>query len=359
MKTISAGSYAIFFEEKKYKSLENYLKSDTFTTVFILVDSNTKKYCLPLFLSKIPDFLDYQIIEFPAGENFKNIDTCQFVWNQLTLLKADRKSLVFHLGGGMLTDLGGFTAATFKRGIRFVNFPTTLLGMVDASIGGKTGIDFQNLKNQIGLFANPQHLIVDFSYLKTLPKRELYSGFAEIIKYGLSYDIEFWKSLNQHIPYKEEDLKQWIYQSINIKNAIVLQDPNEKGIRKILNYGHTIGHAIESYFLESKDKKDLLHGEAVAAGLLMETYISVKLFNVKECDLNQLEKLLFSYFDKVDFSETDYPYFLQWMQHDKKNIKGEVLFTLLDRLGEAKWNIKVPDTLILEAFDYYRNLKNC
>jgi len=357
MKTIKASTYSIYFQDKQYTSLDEYLKNENYSTIFILVDSNTKKYCLPVFLSKIPSHLDYQIIEIPAGEEFKNLETCQFVWEQLTLFKADRKSIVFHLGGGMLTDLGGFTAATFKRGIKFINFPTTLLGMVDASVGGKTGVDFNHLKNQIGLFANPDLLIVDFSYLKTLPIRELHSGLAEIIKYAITYDLNLWKEMNQTIPFKKAELHKWIYRSIEIKNEIVTQDPKENGIRKILNFGHTIGHAIESYFLESKTKNNLLHGEAVAAGLLMETYLSVKLFEVKETDLKQLEKLIFSYFKKIPFSKKDYSYFSEWMQHDKKNINGEVLFCLLKRIGNSKWQVKVPENLILEAFDYYSELK--
>ncbi len=356
MKPVKANTYSIYFEEKEYSVLNNYLKDEFYSSIFILVDSNTKKYCLPVFLSKIPPTLDYKIIEIPAGENFKNLETCQVVWQELTRLKADRKSVVFHLGGGMLTDLGGFTAATFKRGIKFINFPTTLLGMVDASIGGKTGVDFMHLKNQIGLFVNPELLIVDFSYLKTLPKRELHSGLAEIIKYGLTYDVNLWKSLNRHIPYNNSVLKDWIYSSITIKNEIVLQDPKEAGIRKILNFGHTIGHAIESYFLESKTKNTLLHGEAVAAGLLMETYLSTKVFNFKKKNIKQLEKLIFSNFDKISFSKKDYPSFFENMKHDKKNINGEVLFTLLQDIGKSKWNVKVSEKLIIEAFDYYQNL---
>ncbi len=356
MKPVKANTYSIYFEEKEYSVLNNYLKDKFYSSIFILVDSNTKKYCLPVFLSKIPPTLDYKIIEIPAGENFKNLETCQVVWHELTCLKADRKSVVFHLGGGMLTDLGGFTAATFKRGIKFINFPTTLLGMVDASIGGKTGVDFMHLKNQIGLFVNPELLIVDFSYLKTLPKRELHSGLAEIIKYGLTYDVNLWKSLNRHIPYNNSVLKDWIYSSITIKNEIVLQDPKEEGIRKILNFGHTIGHAIESYFLESKTKNTLLHGEAVAAGLLMETYLSTKVFNFNKKNLKQLEKLIFSYFDKISFSKKDYLSFFENMKHDKKNINGEVLFTLLQDIGKSKWNVKVSEKLIIEALDYYQNL---
>ncbi len=356
MKPVKANTYSIYFEEKEYLVLKNYLKDNFFSSVFILVDSNTKKYCLPVFLSKIPPSLDYKIIEIPAGEHFKSIETCQLVWQELTRLKADRKSIVFHLGGGMLTDLGGFTAATFKRGIKFINFSTTLLGMVDASIGGKTGVDFMYLKNQIGLFVNPQFLIVDFSYLKTLPKRELHSGLAEIIKYGLTYDVNLWENLNRNIPYNNSVLKNWIYSSITIKNEIVLQDQKEEGIRKILNFGHTIGHAIESYFLENKTKNTLLHGEAIAAGLLMETYLSTKFFNFNKKYLKQLEKLIFTYFTKISFSNKDYPSFFKNMKHDKKNINGDVLFTLLQDIGKSKWNVKVSEKLIIEALDYYQNL---
>lgn len=356
MKPINANTYTIFFEEKIYAALKKYLNNEFYSSIFIVVDSNTKKYCLPVFLSKMPPSLDYKIIEIPAGENFKNLDTCQHLWSELTNLKADRKSIVFHLGGGMVTDLGGFAAATFKRGIPFINFPTTLLGMVDASVGGKTGVDFKHLKNQIGLFANPKLLIVDFSYLKTLPKRELHAGLAEIIKYGLTYHPDLWKSLNKYIPYNNKILQDWIYKSIVIKNEIVLQDPKEEGIRKILNFGHTIGHAIESYFLKSKTKNTLLHGEAVAAGLLMETFISVKIFKLNKKYLKQLENLIFAYFSKIEFTKKEYVFFFENMKHDKKNINNEVLFTLIQDIGKSKWNVKVSENLIVEAFDYYQNL---
>jgi 3-dehydroquinate synthase len=356
MKEIKADTYSIFFEDRFYRSLELFLNDEFYSSIFILVDSNTKKYCLPVFLSKIPSKLDYQIIEIPAGEKFKNLETCKQVWKELTNKKADRKSVIFHLGGGVVTDLGGFTSSTFKRGVKFINFPTTLLGMVDASVGGKTGVDFEDIKNQIGLFANPELLIVDFSFLKTLNKRQIYSGLAEIIKYGLTYDFNLWKDLNKKKPFSNKDLIDWVYRSVEIKNQIVINDPKENATRKILNFGHTIGHAIESFFLENKTKDTILHGEAVAAGLIMETYLSVKLLGLKKENLKELEKLIFSYFNKINYSKKEYISFLQLIQHDKKNINGEVLFTLIEEIGKSKWNLKVPENLIIESFDYYKSL---
>ncbi len=356
MKTIKSNSYSVFFEEKQYHSLENYLQSSDYSLVVILVDANTKKYCLPIFLSKIPVSTDYRILEIPSGEQFKTLETCSSVWKELTDLQVDRKTLIFHLGGGVVTDLGGFTASTFKRGVRFINFPTTLLAMVDASIGGKTGIDFNGLKNQIGLFSNPELLIIDVSYLKTLPQKELYSGLAEVIKYGITFDEKLWKSIKQSKNISEKILKEWIFRSVSIKNEIVLQDPKEAGIRKILNFGHTIGHAIESYFLVSQDKNTLTHGEAIAAGMLMETYISTKLFDFSLDELKTLEKVVFTYFEKINFNTKDFSHFLEWMQHDKKNINGQILFSLLKDVGVCQWNIKVPEELVMESFNYYLNL---
>jgi 3-dehydroquinate synthase len=327
--------------------------NNSYSSLFILVDEHTKNKCLPFFLTKVSPKFDFKIITIPAGENHKNLETCITVWQQLNDLQADRKSVLINIGGGMLTDLGGFVAATYKRGIRFINVSTSLLGMVDASVGGKTGIDFNNLKNHIGLFANPEMVLIDSNFLKTLPKRELVSGMAEIIKYGLSYDASLWDSIKTNKDLNEDILKKWIYRSIEIKSEVVLKDPKEENLRKILNFGHTIGHAIESYFLDSSIKKTLTHGEAIAVGLITECYISSKLFQFPEKELSILKKYIITLFGKINFNQNDYYSILEFMKHDKKNSNGIVQFVLLENISVYKLNCEVDNSLIIEALDYY------
>ncbi len=353
MKTIKASDYSIYFEDNNYEFLTDFLEKNTFSTLFILVDEHTKNKCLPIFLSKINAKFDFTIISIPAGEDYKNLKTCQSVWQTLTEKKADRKSILLNIGGGMVTDLGGFVAATFKRGIRFINVSTSLLGMVDASVGGKTGVDFNGLKNQIGVFANPELVLIDSTYLKTLPKRELISGMAEVIKYGLSYEATLWNTIKKQKSFSEKFLREWIYQSIKIKNDIVLKDPKENGLRKILNYGHTIGHAIETHFLQDTTKETLTHGEAIAVGLICETYLSNKLFSYPDKEVSELKKYIVAVFGKIDFKASDFKAILNFMQHDKKNINGTIQFVLLENIATSKIDCIVSETVIIESLNYY------
>jgi len=355
MKIISATNYDIVFEDSNYASLHHYLANNTFSSLFILVDEHIKNKCLPIFLAKFSSSFDLKIITIPAGESFKNLKTCQFLWNELNDLKADRKSILINIGGGMVTDLGGFVAATFKRGIRFINISTSLLGMVDAAVGGKTGIDFNGLKNQIGLFANPELVIIDTKFLKTLPKRELISGMAEIIKYGLSYDPILWKELIKQDELSASFLSKIVHRSIEIKNEVVHKDPKEQNLRKILNYGHTIGHAIETLFLQDKTKHTLTHGEAIAVGLICETYISNKLFQFPEKELVLLKKYIHKLFDKIKFDENDYNAILELMKHDKKNTNGNINFVLLKNISDYKIDCIVDESLIIASLNFYRN----
>jgi len=351
MEIIKASTYNIVFEQNKYNDLSKFIQNNNYSSIFILVDEYTKEFCLPIFISKID--LDFKLITIPSGENHKTLETCTYVWNELNNLKADRKSLLINIGGGMITDIGGFIASTFKRGMQFINISTSLLGMVDASVGGKTGVDFNGLKNQIGLFSNPEMVIIDTDYLKTLPQRELTSGMAEIIKYGLTYDNDLWNTLKVNSPLEINRLYDIIYRSIEIKNEVVLKDPKEQNLRKILNYGHTVGHAVETYFLQDVDKKTLTHGEAIAVGLVCETYISNKLFNYPFDELSNLKKYISSLFGKIDFDKNDFNDIMELMKHDKKNIKGEVRFVLLDEIAHCKTNCNVKTELIIDSLNYY------
>ncbi|VAW25421.1 3-dehydroquinate synthase, partial [hydrothermal vent metagenome] len=251
MTPILSNNYYVNFQSDAYLKLNEFISTYKPSTLFILVDENTNSHCLPILLQEIATPITIEIIEIESGEENKNLETCTGVWNALTELGADRKSLILNLGGGVITDLGGFVASTFKRGIAFINIPTTLLSMVDASVGGKTGVDLGVLKNQIGLFSDPEMVLIDSRYLETLPKRELRSGLAEIIKYGLTYDTKVWNNINEFKELNINELVPLIYRSIEIKNEITTKDPREAGLRKVLNFGHTLGHAIESYFLEA------------------------------------------------------------------------------------------------------------
>jgi len=350
MKSIQAVSYFVHFEDNGYIELNKLVASKSYSSIFILVDENTHEHCYSKFIPKLATTCPIEIIEIESGEIHKNLETCTGVWNVLTELNADRKSLVITLGGGVITDLGGFVASTYKRGIDFVNIPTTLLSMVDASVGGKTGVDLGVLKNQIGLFANPEMVLVDTDYLPTVTPREIRSGIAEIIKYGLTYDVSLYQTIKENPSLNIVDL---IHRSIEIKNEVVLQDPKEQNLRKILNFGHTIGHAVESYFLESEHKENLTHGEAIAIGMVAECYISSILFDFPTQELTALKELVLTIYGKVTILEDDFNGILEYLKHDKKNVSGQVNFVLLNQLEETKIDCTVTTALIIDSIRYY------
>ncbi len=354
MNAIKSTEYSIYFKDEAYNQLNNYLIDNQINKIFVLVDENTNIHCLPKFTAKISNTIEIVTIIIKAGEINKNITTCIQVWKKLTELQADRKSLMINLGGGMVTDLGGFVASTFKRGVNFINIPTTLLSMVDASVGSKTGVDLDNLKNLIGLFSNPEMVVIDPTFLETISEREIKSGVAEIIKYGLTFnpklldDIKHdkWKSIN--------NLNDIIHQSIGIKNKVVLEDFKETNLRKALNYGHTVGHAIESYFLEHQVLENLLHGEAVAIGMVVEAYVSKKLYGFPINELESLKNYILKTYGKITIEKEHYTAILDLMKHDKKNINGVVKYILLKNVGEFVLDTTAPIDLIIEGLDYYQ-----
>ena len=354
MKSIKNNNSTILFNEACYITLNEYVKEGNFSNIFILVDTNTHENCLPYFLSKLVTNVTVEIIEIEPEEINKTIDTCTGVWNALSELGADRKSLMINLGGGVITDLGGFVACTFKRGIKYINVPTTLLSMVDASVGGKTGVDLGSLKNQIGVISSGDLVLIDTQFLKTLPKNQLDSGVAEMLKHGLITSDVYWNKMVKYIS-NQENLDSLIHGSVVIKSEVVEIDPNENGLRKTLNYGHTLGHAIESYFLDNPEKEKLLHGEAIGIGMILATYISFKQLGFPKDKLEEVKDTFLLLFKKVTFEESDYQQIMNLLKYDKKNEYGNINFVLLSDIGETKINCKVENSLILEAFNYYNS----
>ncbi len=355
MQSIQANNYPVHFNETGYERLNEHLKENRYSSIFIIADTNTNEYCLPKLLPLIETDLTVEIIEFEAGEINKNIETCIEIWNVLTELGADRKTLVINIGGGVVTDLGGFVASTFKRGVDFIHIPTTLLSMVDASVGGKNGVDLGNLKNQIGVINTPKMVLIDTAYLETVPQNEMRSGLAEMLKHGLIFDKAYWESFLDIKAIDFNQLDSLIHRSVEIKNSIVMQDPTEKNIRKSLNFGHTLGHAIESYFLENENKTTLLHGEAIAVGMILESYISLHKNLINKDEYDQIKTTLKSIYDDIIFEENDIDPILELLIHDKKNEYGMIQFALIDGIGKIKINQSVENELILNAFEDYKS----
>ena len=321
MKEIKAIDYSIWIGGNSLSKLD----ISTYSKVAILLDENTKRDCL----HKLPKIENPLIIEIKSGEEYKNISTCNFIWEQLTINNFDRNSLLINLGGGVIGDMGGFCAATYKRGIEFLHIPTTLLAMVDASVGGKLGIDYKGLKNQIGLFNNPKAVLISPEFLETLSESELKSGFSEVVKHALISDSSLWIKLkNTH--FTDLDWEDIINTSVQIKNKIVLADPFEKGERKKLNFGHTFGHAIESYYLEKGTP--ISHGEAVFMGMILETEIS----DLSETDKNEIKNYILSNFALPYTPKKSYLH--KYLINDKKNQDGKINFTLLSGIGNCSFD---------------------
>jgi 3-dehydroquinate synthase len=291
---------------------------------------------------------NYATITIGAGDQHKTLDTLTHVWSELQRMGATRHSLMINLGGGMVTDLGGFAASTFKRGIHYINIPTTLLSMVDASVGGKTGINFGGLKNEIGVFNNADSVILDTTFLKTLDQPNLLSGYAEMLKHALISNEKMWA---EHLRFDLTHLAQMVADSVAVKQHIVTEDPTERGLRKALNLGHTAGHAFESLALEHTP---ILHGYAVAYGLIVELYLSCVKTGFPTDKMHQTVQFIKEQYGKMTITCNDYPRLLQFMHHDKKNEGSAINFTLLAGIGELRINQTATEEEIMEALDFYR-----
>ena len=318
----------------------------------LFADTNTVDLCLPLIEAYLP--AGTPVIVAPEGEPNKNLTTCQTLWEALFAAGVGRRWCAICLGGGVLEDMAGFVASTYKRGIDFLQIPTTLLAMVDSSVGGKLGIDFNEVKNSIGVFNDPVAVWIDPVFLKTLPAREVRSGYAEIIKHALIADADQWHRLRQVTDLAAVDWATIIPASVDVKRRVVEQDPFERGLRKALNFGHTVGHAIESYWLHT-DRR-LLHGEAIAAGMIAEAWLSTQLDELAPADLQQITDYCLAVYGHQAIPESSYPRLRQLMQQDKKNEDHRINFTLLRAPGEARVNATAEWDTIERALTYYNQL---
>lgn len=331
-------------------ALEGAIAEVEHDKLFMLTDETTLRLCAPVVQS-VADRAG--MIAIPAGDTNKGLEAVAHVWGELQRMGATRHSLMVSLGGGMVTDLGGFAASTFKRGIRFINIPTTLLSMVDASVGGKTGVNFGGLKNEIGVFSNADCVILDTVFLKTMDSENLCSGYAEMLKHGLISDERMWAEL-MNFDIHEPDLdglRRMVAESVEVKERIVAEDPLEHGIRKALNLGHTMGHAFESFAMR---RTPILHGYAVAYGIICELYLSAKKAGFPADRLHQTVRYIRGHYGSLPITCGDYGELLELMRHDKKNTAGTINFTLLGDVGDIIINQTATDGEIAEALDFFR-----
>ena len=353
--TLDKGNVSYFIGKDALS--KSYNRIEQFNRIIIITDDNVNQHCIPVLFETLPGIKSADIIKTHPGEENKNLEQLCFIWDELTLLNADRDDLIINLGGGIVTDIGGMAAGTFKRGLTFINIPTTLLGMVDAAIGGKTGIDYLGFKNQVGLFVFPACVVIDPVFLNTLEDIHWQSGFAEVLKYGLIMDKELWLKLDNRKYSEVNDWNSIIIKAARDKIDIVEYDKMEKGIRKNLNFGHTIGHAIESLYL--KNNNPVTHGLAVAAGIICELWLSYQLFSLDCTKIKIVISMIDKNFQRFNISEADIPEILSFMKQDKKVRKDKHNFSLLRKLGKAVHEVEIEDDMIIESLKFYINNKSC
>lgn len=330
------------------ESLASYIAATNYSKTVVVVDENTLQHCYPLIKDVLPK---HSLIEISSGEENKHLQTCEIIWGKMTDAQLDRHSFVINLGGGVIGDMGGFCAATYKRGIDFIQIPTTLLAQVDASVGGKLGVDFRGFKNHIGVFIQPQRVLIDANFLETLPQRELRSGFAEVIKHCLIRDAEMFDIISKKT-LEDQNFEALIAHSVEIKKGIVAEDPTEKGLRKILNFGHTIGHAVETFYLD-KGSERFFHGEAIAIGMIAETHVSHQKNMIDDKTLKLIKKLLVSIYGKAFIPKSIFPSIITHTQQDKKNRGTEVRCSLINGIGSCLYDVAVTPEEITAALDFY------
>jgi 3-dehydroquinate synthase len=333
--------------------LNAWLRAKSWSKVFVLLDENTERDCLPLLERALwPE--DRVLIKINSGEENKNIYTCQSIWQQMVSGGGDRHSLLVNLGGGVIGDMGGFAASTYMRGISFLNIPTTLLAQVDASVGGKLGVDFNGLKNMIGMFNDPVAVLLCPEFFYTLPEEQLRSGFAEVLKHALIKDESEFEFLEGQDPLQIPEWTEIVARSVAIKKEIVQEDPFEKGVRKILNFGHTLGHAVETESF--KTSSPLMHGEAIGIGMLCESWISANTKRISNKTLDQIADAIKAAFPYCDIRGLAKDQIMGHMLHDKKNVSGSIRFSLLSGIGSCETDCQVQTELITESLEYYHSV---
>lgn len=348
MPTIKSNGYSVYIGNSVFKSLNAFLKKKKYSSHFIICDDNTLQHCLPLLITACPALANAEIIEVESGEQSKALDISANIWHTLLERRADSNSLIINLGGGMVSDLGGFCAAVYKRGISFINVPTSLLAMADASVGGKTAIDFGGIKNSIGSFAQPAGVFVHPIFLNTLPERHYINGLAEVFKIALVSDKNFWNDLKKNPANKIST--QQIAQSIALKNKIVLKDPFDKSLRKSLNFGHSVGHALEALLLGTKN--ELLHGEAVFIGMLAESHIAMQKKLILKQQFDEIVFVLMQFFQFPKIDDENSEAIIELIRNDKKTSKNKLRFALVSGIGQCKIDVQVNEGQIKKAIEF-------
>jgi 3-dehydroquinate synthase len=352
---IDVGNYNVYISENCVEDLDSYLNKE-FKDVkkIVLVDENTEKYCLPIIDQFSSSLSKAEIVQVESGEHNKSIEIASSIWETLISYKVNRDAVLINLGGGVIGDLGGFVASTFKRGIPFINIPTTLLSQVDASVGGKVGINFGSHKNSIGVFKEPKAVFISTCFLETLEKRQFLSGLVELTKHGLIESESLWRDVSENFSFKnlsDAELLTWIRESVKIKHEIVDQDFEDNGIRRKLNFGHTVGHAIESASLVT-DFRPLLHGEAVAIGMICEAYLSHDILDLPASCIDEMISFFSKNFDYYPLGK-HYDFILEMILNDKKNTKKQNNFTLLNNIGHSDINYNCTEDQILASLAFY------
>ncbi len=339
----------VYFEDNSLAAWNSWLKESMLPRLFVLADEHTAQFCLPLFMAATPSLVAVHPIIVPAGECSKSLESAAYVWKELLAEHATRSDCLVNLGGGMITDLGGFAASLYKRGMRFVHFPTTLLAQVDAAIGGKTGIDFGNLKNMIGTWSQPEAIFLLPAFLDTLDERQIRNGWAEMMKHALIADNGYWKDVKY---FNTSKLTTYIQQSVKIKQEIVIKDPFENNLRKVLNFGHTVGHALEAYFLK-QGSEDVLHGEAVAAGIICESWIATRCCGLSPDEYIDIANAMDAMYARLIFPDTAISELIDFMSQDKKNANREIRMALIKKIGEPLPQVSVCKDLIVDSLRSY------
>lgn len=352
MKYIDAGDYNVEVGGLPQSSFEKWLAQYDKSKKIIIVDENTHEHCLSYLITTFEGLSEAEVILLPEGEDNKQLEVAFGVWEALTEYGVGRHDLIINLGGGMITDMGGFIASCFKRGVDFINVPTSLLAMVDASIGGKTGVNLGPFKNQIGVFSNPKAVFVDTSFLDTLPEIEILSGIAEMLKHGLINNVELFGRVATQLNNLGNIDADLLLDCIKVKKDVVLEDPLEKGLRKTLNFGHTIGHVIEGHYMNSLK---LSHGHAIAIGMLLESLLSVELLSLSQEEYLQIHQVITSAYSIPSFTDEDINAMVSMLDNDKKNKEGLILCCLLPRIGECQIDVAIDKSLFIQAFQAYKS----